>query len=117
MQFNLLITMYSTTFAPYAYQVSLGAEMSVAAGPIGRVANGAVTANLDMNIAPILSYSHSRGLFAGISLEGAVIASRPDVNRAFYGHDVTAKQLLSNEIAPPPAAKPLYDALAEIKLF
>ena len=60
---------------------------------------------------------NSRGLFAGISLEGAVIASRPDVNRAFYGRDVSAKQLLTGEIAPPPAAKPLYDALAEIKLF
>ena len=51
-------------------QVSLGAEISVAAGPIGRSASAAGTVNMDIQMAPILSYSHSRGLFAGISLEG-----------------------------------------------
>eukprot|EP00611_Tribonema_gayanum_P013218 TRINITY_DN2401_c0_g2_i1.p1 TRINITY_DN2401_c0_g2~~TRINITY_DN2401_c0_g2_i1.p1 ORF type:complete len:416 (-),score=97.34 TRINITY_DN2401_c0_g2_i1:168-1415(-) len=99
-----------------AGQMSLGAGISVAAGPIGRAGAGGVTIGTDGDVAPVLSYSHSRGLFAGISLEGAVIAARPDVNRAFYGKDVTAKQLLSGEVDPPPAAAPLYEALAEVKL-
>ncbi|KAG5175207.1 hypothetical protein JKP88DRAFT_203735 [Tribonema minus] len=98
-----------------AGQMSLGAGIGMAAGPIGRSGAGGVTIGTDGDVAPVLSYSHSRGLFAGISLEGAVIAARPDVNRAFYGKDVTAKQLLSGEVDPPPAAAPLYEALAEVK--
>ena len=48
-------------------------------------------------------------------MTGAVIASRADVNMAFYGRNVSAKAILSGEVPPPPAAKPLYDALADIK--
>ncbi len=58
-------------------QISLGAEMSVAIGPLGRTGSGNMTAHA-RGIAPVYSYSHSRGLFAGISLEGAVISARPD---------------------------------------
>lgn len=92
-------------------QVNLGAELGIAAGPIGRVAAGAVEASADMDIAPCYSYSHSKGLFAGISLEGSVVLSRPDINRAFYGRQVQVQELLGGMEAPPVAASPLYDAL------
>ena len=111
------VSLYNVLCCCAHLQVSLGAEISVAAGPIGRSASAAGTVNLDIAMAPILSYSHSKGLFAGVSLEGAIIASRPDVNRAFYGRDVSARSILSGEILPPPAAKPLYDALLDIKAF
>lgn len=55
----------------------------------------------------------SRGLYAGVSLDGAVIFSRPDVNFRFYSRDVQPGQILSGSIPPPRAARPLYDALDE----
>ncbi len=58
-------------------QVSLGAEMSLAIGPLGRTGAGNMTAHAK-GLASIYSYSHSRGLFAGISLEGAVLSARQD---------------------------------------
>ncbi|TMW58706.1 hypothetical protein Poli38472_010265 [Pythium oligandrum] len=92
-------------------QVNLGAELGVAAGPLGRTAAGSVEASADLDIAPCYSYSHSKGLFAGISLEGSVILTRPDINRAFYGREVQATELLGGMEAPPNAATPLYEAL------
>ncbi|GLD98454.1 hypothetical protein PINS_up007151 [Pythium insidiosum] len=92
-------------------QVSLGAELGVAAGPIGRTAAGSVEASADLDIAPCYSYSHSKGLFAGISLEGSVILTRPDINRAFYGRQITAAELLGGTEPSPVAATPLYEAL------
>ncbi|KAH9190733.1 hypothetical protein AeNC1_007283, partial [Aphanomyces euteiches] len=56
------------------------------------------------------------GLFIGISLEGSVIVARPDVNREFYGKDVTAAELLSGQERPPIAAQPLYDALESVAI-
>jgi lipid-binding SYLF domain-containing protein len=63
-------------------KVTLGAEVAVAAGPIGRHAEAATDAVLG---AEIYSYSRSRGLFAGISLEGAALMADGDANEAFYG--------------------------------
>ncbi|CAK4370705.1 unnamed protein product [Aphanomyces euteiches] len=83
-------------------QVNLGAELGVAAGPLGRVAAGSMEAGI--------------GLFIGISLEGSVIVARPDVNREFYGKDVTAAELLSGQERPPIAAQPLYDALEAVAI-
>eukprot|EP01035_Chromulina_nebulosa_P021820 gene21820-28238_t len=91
-------------------QVVIGAGLEVAVGPIGR------TGTADINIgtlgfAPAFSYSHSRGLYAGLSLDGSVIISRPDVNLKFYGKSVTPFEILSGAVARPRAAMPLYDAL------
>ncbi|ETV82495.1 hypothetical protein, variant 3 [Aphanomyces astaci] len=94
-------------------QVNLGAELGVAAGPVGRVAAGAVEAGPG-GVAPCYSYSHSKGLFIGISLEGSVVMARPDVNREFYGKDITAAELLGGRERPPVAAQPLYDALEAV---
>lgn len=93
-------------------QVKFGAELGVAAGPVGRVASGSIDAGPG-GIAPCYSYSHSKGLFIGISLEGSVVASRPDVNRSFYGKEVAVAELLSGKEPLPVAGKPLYDALAK----
>ncbi|TDH66716.1 hypothetical protein CCR75_006576 [Bremia lactucae] len=88
--------------------VNLGAELGIAAGPVGCVASGALEASTYMEMTPCYSYSHSKGLFAGISLEGSVILSRPDINRLFYGKAVTVSSLLEGVEPPPVAAAPLY---------
>ena len=65
----------------------------------------------DIGCASAHSYSHSRGMYAGISLEGAIIFSRSDVNHRFYGRVVTPLDLLKGLLPPPRAARPLYEAL------
>ncbi|KAJ1921136.1 hypothetical protein IWQ60_006827 [Tieghemiomyces parasiticus] len=88
--------------------VTLGGNLSVAAGPLGRNAEGNVALG---HVAPIYSYSKTRGLFAGISIEGTVILERKDANAKFYGRKVSAKELLSGTIPPPREADALYRAL------
>jgi lipid-binding SYLF domain-containing protein len=81
--------------------VKLGADASVAGGPVGRSAEGATDVQLH---AEILSYSRARGLFAGASLEGAVIKQDKDDNRALYGHEVSAEDILIGGTVRTPAA-------------
>ncbi|KAF9183113.1 hypothetical protein BGZ49_004616, partial [Haplosporangium sp. Z 27] len=90
--------------------VTLGGNLSVAAGPIGRTAEAGASASVK-SIAAIYSYSKSKGLFAGVSIEGSVIVERKDANEAFYRQKVTAAELLSGSITPPPQADILYRAL------
>ncbi|KAK9370008.1 hypothetical protein V1509DRAFT_618258 [Lipomyces kononenkoae] len=90
--------------------ITLGGNISVAAGPIGRNAEAGGSASLK-SVAAIFSYSKTRGLFAGVSLEGSALIERRDANRKFYGGNVTAKQLLSGTIEPPPGADPLLRVL------
>ncbi|KAF9974088.1 hypothetical protein BGZ65_008916, partial [Modicella reniformis] len=90
--------------------VTLGGALSVAAGPIGRTAEAGASAST-RNIAAIYSYSKSKGLFAGVSIEGSVIIERKDANEAFYRQKVSAAELLSGAIVPPPQADILYRAL------
>ncbi|KAI8929303.1 hypothetical protein BC831DRAFT_444680 [Entophlyctis helioformis] len=87
---------------------TLGANMSVAAGPTGRATEAA---GAFVNMAPIYSYSKSKGLFAGISLEGTVIITRADANKAMYGRKVKASELMTGVIPPPVEAEPLYRML------
>ncbi|KAJ3349906.1 hypothetical protein HDU83_000198 [Entophlyctis luteolus] len=88
--------------------VTLGGNLSVAAGPVGR--NAEASGSI-LNLAPIYSYSVTKGLFVGISLEGSVIIERKETNAAFYRRKVTAKEILSGSVPPPPAAEDLYRAL------
>ena len=88
--------------------VQLGAELGVAVGPVGRGATSQLAAG-DWSIHPAYSYAHSQGLFVGISLEGSVLTTRPDVNAKFYGQHFQASQIL--DLPPPKAAHPLYEAL------
>ena len=92
-------------------KVKLGGNVSVAAGPVGRSAEGATDAQLH---AEILSYSRARGLFAGASLDGTVIDQDEDDNAKLYGREVSAKQILfSDKVPVPPQARELDDVLAK----
>lgn len=88
----------------------LGADASVAAGPVGRHA----AADTDWKMrAQVLSYSRARGIFAGLELNGAVIAQDKDSTREFYGHMVSTKASLQGEAEAPKAAYPFLDTLAK----
>jgi len=80
---------------------TLGAEGSVAAGPVGRNTQAATDAGMK---AEILSYSRSRGVFAGISLTGATLRPDEDVNQALYGKKLTTKEIVETNMKPPAAA-------------
>src|SRR5580700_6891200 len=91
-------------------QFALGADASVAAGPVGRHAEG----NTDWKMrAQVLTYSRARGVFAGITLNGAVVKQDKDSTREFYGHMVTTKAALTGEVEPTPAANAFLTTLAK----
>jgi len=87
----------------------LGADVGVALGPVGAGAEAA-TANLS---ADIISYSRAQGLYAGISLEGAVVAARDDLNKAYYGKEVTPTAILVRHEATNPQAAGLIGAVSK----
>ena len=88
----------------------LGANASVAAGPVGRHA----AADTDWKMrAQILSYSRTRGIFAGLELNGAVIKQDKDSTREFYGHMVTPRAALKGDIEAPKEAYPFLATLAK----
>jgi lipid-binding SYLF domain-containing protein len=86
--------------------IAIGADLSAAAGPVGRSVGADV-----MPVAAVYTYSRSQGLFAGISLEGTVIAARNDANKEYYGRDVTPEEILSGKVQAPAGAAPLQAAL------
>lgn len=94
----------------YSPQVNLGAGLDVAVGPYGRSA-AAAAAISSSGLNGNYSYSISKGLYAGISLQGSVIATRNDLNRKFYGQDLQPSALLNGSVGQPIAARPLYEAL------
>jgi lipid-binding SYLF domain-containing protein len=92
-----------------ASKVKLGADASVAAGPVGRDASADTDATLR---AEILSYSRARGLFAGVSLEGSTIRPDNGDNRHVYGREMSARDIvLSGTVAVPAAAEQLISTL------
>ncbi|CAO3589358.1 unnamed protein product [Absidia cylindrospora] len=97
------------TFSQFG-NVTLGGNVSIAAGPMGRNAEASGSASYK-NVAAIYAYSKTRGLFAGVSLEGSVIVTRGDANEKLYGRRVTAKELLTGSVSPPTEADALYRAL------
>ncbi len=78
---------------------TLGGEASAAAGPVGREASAQTDAAMR---AEMLSYSRSRGLFAGISLQGATLRPDDDANRELYGKPARNKEILTGSVAAPP---------------
>src|ERR1700682_2485750 len=82
-------------------KVKLGADASIAAGPKGRDAQAATDVTFR---AEMLSYSRSRGVFAGVSLEGSTIRPDEDANRRLYGRDVNAQQIIKESRVEAPAA-------------
>jgi lipid-binding SYLF domain-containing protein len=89
---------------------TLGVDAAAAAGPAGRSAAGKTDALFG---AEIVSYSRSRGLFAGISLEGATLRPAHRENRQIYGYEPTARALFAGEVAPPGEAHAFLEYLRE----
>jgi lipid-binding SYLF domain-containing protein len=89
-------------------KVKLGADASVAAGPVGRTAEASTTGAFK---AEMLSYSRSRGVFAGVSLSGASLRVDNDANQALYGEKVTSEQIFKGEVQMPEVAKPMAATL------
>jgi len=89
-------------------KVKLGADIAAAAGPKGRDA----AASTDVTLrAEILSYSRSRGLFAGISLEGSTLRPDNNANEKLYGKKVTAEEIVQGKVPVPPAAQKMVSLL------
>jgi hypothetical protein len=93
-----------------AGSLTLGGNVSLAAGPVGRNAEAAGAASLK-GVAGVFSYSKTKGLFAGVSLEGSAIVERRDANEKLYGQRFTARQLMEGSVRPPPAAASLMAVL------
>src|SRR6201992_4030297 len=85
-------------------KVKIGGDASAAAGPVGR--NASAETDVTMR-AEILSYSRSRGLFAGISLEGSTLRPDNDGNERLYGKGTTAKEIVIHSAIHPPASAKL----------
>lgn len=91
-------------------QFSAGANMEFAAGPYGRAAGA--NANFSASgISPNYTYSHSKGLFGGVGLQGSAIAARSDLNKKFYGREISPTEILTGAVEQPTAASQLYDAI------
>jgi lipid-binding SYLF domain-containing protein len=89
-------------------KTKLGSNAAAAAGPTGAQAT---SYNAEAMNADILTYSRSKGLFAGVSLEGASIEPDDDANKHLYGKELSAKDILASKPSPPPPAKQLVSLL------
>jgi lipid-binding SYLF domain-containing protein len=90
-------------------KVKLGGDVSAAAGPKGRTASAATDVSMR---AEILSYSRSRGLFAGVSLAGSTLRPDNSANEKLYGKEISAKDIVfKSAVQPPASAKLLLDTL------
>jgi lipid-binding SYLF domain-containing protein len=90
----------------------VGADASVAAGPVGRHASAGTSWKLD---AEILTYSRTKGAFAGIALDGASVRQDVDSTRAMYGKKITTRTALTGRVAAPHAAEGFLDAVRNAK--
>ena len=99
--FVLLVMNESGANSVMSSKVKLGADAAVAAGPVGRDAAAATDVVLK---AEILSYSRSKGLFAGLSLEGSTLRSDDGANKSLYGKELSAKEIVRLGKVPPPAS-------------
>jgi lipid-binding SYLF domain-containing protein len=93
-------------------KVQIGAEASASAGPVGRHASAGTDWKLETEM---LTYSRSKGLFAGVDLGGSYIERDKDTNAAMYGRDVTTAELLTGKVPPPPEARPFLTVVSNIK--
>ncbi|GFO09431.1 Sh3 domain-containing ysc84-like protein 1 [Plakobranchus ocellatus] len=90
--------------------LTLGGNFTVAAGPLGRNIEGDVSVR---SPAAIYTYSKTKGIFAGISIEGSALIERKDANKKFYGRDLRATQILCGEVDPPEECDALYAVMRE----
>jgi lipid-binding SYLF domain-containing protein len=89
---------------------TIGADATVSAGPVGRQAAAGTDIRLD---AEILSYSRSKGVFAGVSLDGAVVHADHSGDKAMYGSKATRQEILHGKVAVPEPARLLLEDLAK----
>lgn len=87
---------------------TVGADASVAAGPVGRQASAQTDATM---MAEILAWSRSRGIFAGISLQGSTLRADSSENENLYGRELSNREIVTGDLAVPEAARSLMDAL------
>jgi SH3 domain-containing YSC84-like protein 1 len=87
---------------------TVGADASATAGPVGRTASAAT--DIQMH-AQILTYSRARGLFAGVSLEGATLKPDDDANKDLYGREMSNRDIVKGDVKPPPATASLIEVL------
>ncbi|KAI9349223.1 SH3 domain-containing YSC84-like protein 1 [Obelidium mucronatum] len=106
----ILNTAEAVTAFSQGHNFSVGGNLSVAIGPLGASAEANATIN-SKTVAPIYSYSHSKGLFAGVSLEIGAISERTETNAAAYGPGISAEQILDGFVPRPEYAMELYLAL------
>jgi lipid-binding SYLF domain-containing protein len=92
---------------------TVGADAAVAAGPVGRQASAQTDATL---AAEILAWSRSRGLFAGLALQGSTLREDTGENRELYGSELPNRQVVQGDTVAPAAAAPLMTALATIPM-
>jgi lipid-binding SYLF domain-containing protein len=91
--------------------LKLGVDAGIVAGPIGRSAEAGTNAKLE---SAIYAYSRSKGLFAGVALDGAVLSMDNDMNRKVYSDSVDAKQILNGSVAMNPTVRPFMDTLEKV---
>jgi len=89
---------------------TVGAEAAVAAGPIGRQANASTDATM---MAEILAWSHARGAFAGVSLQGSTLREDAGENKELYGKEITNRDIIKTKIAPPAGTEGLMNVLGK----
>jgi lipid-binding SYLF domain-containing protein len=110
--FVLLVMNQKGAKSVLSSKVKMGADASVAAGPVGR--NASAETDAAMN-AEILSYSRSKGVFGGVSLEGSTVRPDNDANKSLYGKKIEAKDIVLEGNTPvPPAAQPLTSELNQV---
>lgn len=90
----------------------IGGDASASAGPVGRHASAGTDWKMDTKI---LTYSRSKGAFAGLTLTGARVVPDEDSTRAYYGRDLPSKNILTGAVAVPPGAKPFISEVAQAK--
>jgi len=112
--FVILILNDSGARAMMKNKVKLGADASVAAGPVGRTAEASTSGTMK---AQMLSYSRSQGVFGGVSLSGATLRPDGDANKNLYGEKVSAEQIVASQgITMPEEAKTLVNALTAVTI-
>jgi lipid-binding SYLF domain-containing protein len=91
-----------------ASKFTVGGDASAAAGPVGRTAAAQTDAQMR---AELLTYSRSRGLFAGVSLDGATLRYDADANKNLYGRQISNREIVNNDVPAPAAATDLIGLL------
>lgn len=94
--------------------LQLGGNMALAIGPLGRAAEAGGSVSSTGKLAAMLSYSKSKGLYGGISLEGTILMDRADANAKAYGSGVTGKHILAGKVETPDFAYGLQDILNRV---